>query len=50
MTTFVVVYSLILATIFTLSVSICSCSYCFEVCRNNEETEEMPESVRHMYS
>lgn len=45
-----IVYSLILATIFTFSFSIFSCSYCLSHCDYDDEEEEMPESVKHMFS
>lgn len=48
---FIEIYSLVLATIFTLSFSIFSCSYCYynrDI--DDEEEKEMPESVRHLYS
>ena len=49
---FVIMYSLILASISTLSFAILSCSYCYSHCYNivEDEVEEMPASVRHIYS
>ena len=48
---FVIVYSLILASIFTVSVFISSCTYCLSTCANLiDEDEPMPECISHMYS
>ena len=52
---FLIIYSLVLGTIFTLSVFMCSCTYCLSTCANmsvedSEEEGELPESVKHMYS
>ena len=49
---FVIIYSLILATIFTVSVLMISCTYCLTSCIElaAEDDEPMPDCVAHMYS
>ena len=49
---FVIIYSLVLATIFTTSVLISSCTYCLTSCAIlvDDDDEPMPECVAHMYS
>lgn len=50
---FVVVYSLILASVFTISIFIGSCTYCLTSCYgliDDDKDEPMPECVAHMYS
>ena len=50
---FVIIYSLVLATIFTTSVLISSCTYCLTSCMalaSDDDDEPMPECVAHMYS
>ena len=49
---FVIIYSLVLATIFTTSVLISSCTYCLTSCMTlvSDDDEPMPECVAHMYS
>ena len=51
---FVIIYSLVLATIFTTSVLISSCTYCLTSCMalasDDDDDEPMPECVQHMYS
>ena len=45
-----IIYSLILATFFTFSFSIFSCSYCLSHCDYDDDEEEMPESIKRMFS
>ena len=50
---FVVIYSLILATTFTVSVLMSSCTYCLTTCITlaaEDDDKPMPECVAHMYS
>ena len=50
---FLIIYSLVLGTIFTMSISIASCTYCISTCANmidEDNEDEMPECVAHMYS
>lgn len=50
---FVIIYSLVLATIFTASVLMSSCTYCLTSCialAAEDDDEPMPECVAHMYS
>ena len=49
---FVIIYSLVLATIFTVSVFVSSCTYCLSTCTSliDDDDEPMPDCVAHMYS
>ena len=50
---FIIIYSLILGTVLTLSIFISSCTYCLSTCAgmaSEDDYEEIPECVQHMYS
>ena len=50
---FVIVYSLVLASVLTFSALISSCACCISTCAElggGDEDEPMPECVSHMYS